>query len=128
MTYSVNNVSLTFTISEPASWIGYSLDGQTNVTITGNTTLTGLSSGSHSLIVYARDFAGNIGASEKIYFTIEVVSGPTPQIELFPITLIAIGEAVDVAITLGVVIYKRKGKTNASPALFKFQRENLGSK
>lgn len=39
MTYSVNNVSLTFTISEPASWIGYSLDGQTNVTITGNTTL-----------------------------------------------------------------------------------------
>ncbi|MGB9854631.1 MAG: NosD domain-containing protein [Candidatus Bathyarchaeales archaeon] len=128
-TYTVNNVSLTFTVSELVSWIGYSLDGQANVTITGNTTLVGLSNGSHTLVVYARDFAGNTGASEKIYFTIvimEAVSESTPQITSFPTAevMIAIGViAISIAIILGVVIYKRKGKTNASPPLFKIQRE-----
>ena len=73
-TYIVNNVSLTFTVNELTSWrppisYNYSLDGQANVTITGNITLTGLSDGSHSLIVYAKDTAGHTGASETIYFT-----------------------------------------------------------
>jgi len=70
-TYTTNSVSLNFTVNEPTSWIGYSLDGQANVTVTGNTTLSGLSDGSHSLIVYANDTAGNTGASEIVYFTIK---------------------------------------------------------
>jgi hypothetical protein len=68
-TYSQNNLPLNFTTDEPTSWMGYSLDGQANVTITGNTTLTGLSDGIHSLIVYSKDAAGNTGASETIHFT-----------------------------------------------------------
>jgi len=32
-TYSVNNVSLAFVVDDPTSWVGYSLDGQANVTI-----------------------------------------------------------------------------------------------
>ncbi|MEM3054857.1 MAG: hypothetical protein QXM52_04045 [Candidatus Bathyarchaeia archaeon] len=121
-TYTVNNVSLTFTVSGPVSWIGYSLDGQANVTITVNTTLTGLSNGSHTLVAYARDFAGNTGASEKIYFAIEVLSGPTQQIWSFPTILIAIGViTIGVIITFGAIIYKRKRKTKVFPALFKFQ-------
>jgi hypothetical protein len=39
-----------------------------NVTIAGNTTLTGLSSSVHNLTVYAWDEAGNIGSSETITF------------------------------------------------------------
>ena len=70
-TYGINNVSLTFTVSEPTSWIGYSLDGQANATITGNTTLSGLPDGSHNLVVYANDTAGNIGTSETVYFSIK---------------------------------------------------------
>ena len=70
-TYNVSSVPLTFTVSEPGSWIGYSLDEQANVTITGNTTLTGLSDGIHSLTVYASDLFGNIGSSSKVYFTID---------------------------------------------------------
>ncbi len=38
--YTVKDVPLTFTVNETASWIGYSLDGQANETITGNVTLT----------------------------------------------------------------------------------------
>jgi len=64
--------------------MGYSLDGQANVTITGNATLTGLAAGSHNIIVYAEDDDGNIGASERVYFTIEVVPEPNLQVEPFP--------------------------------------------
>src|SRR3990170_4337001 len=69
-TYTVNNIQLTFRVSEPTSWMGYSLDGKANVTITGNTTLTGLLDGPHSLTVYASDAAGNTGSSNMVYFTI----------------------------------------------------------
>jgi parallel beta-helix repeat protein len=84
-TYATTSVSLTFVVDEVTSWIGYSLDGQANVTITGNTTLSELSDGSHSLIVYAKDTAGNTGASEIIYFTIETEK----EEEAFPTWIIA---------------------------------------
>ncbi|MDH5770410.1 MAG: hypothetical protein OEZ25_03890, partial [Candidatus Bathyarchaeota archaeon] len=35
-TYAVADVPLTFTVSESTSWMGYSLDGQANATVTGN--------------------------------------------------------------------------------------------
>ena len=41
-TYATNDIPLIFTLSEAASWIGYSLDKQTNATILGNTTLKNL--------------------------------------------------------------------------------------
>jgi parallel beta-helix repeat protein len=68
-TYPTSSVPLTFTTNEPTSWIGYSLDDQANVTITGNTTLTGLAIGPHNVIVYANDTYGNTGSSDKVYFT-----------------------------------------------------------
>jgi len=73
-TYSTSSVPLASTVSELASWIGYSLDNQANVTITGNTTLTELSDGMHNLVVYASDIAGNIGSSSIVYFTIDSIS------------------------------------------------------
>jgi len=78
-TYTTSSVSLSFTVDRATSWIGYSLDGQSNVTITGNTTLTGLSDGIHTVTVYANDTAGNMGYSETVYFTVDTVS---PRIEI----------------------------------------------
>jgi len=69
-TYITTSIQLTFTVNETTSWIGYSLDGAANVTITGNTTLLSISYGYHNIIVYATDNAGNTGASETVYFTI----------------------------------------------------------
>lgn len=69
ITYVSSFVTLEFTINETASWIGYSLDNQANVTITGNWTLSGLSKGAHSVVVYANDTEGNMGASNIAYFT-----------------------------------------------------------
>lgn len=67
-TYSGKDIPLTFSVSEPASWIGYSLDAQANVTITGNITLQDVPDGSHHLIVYANDTSSNMGASCIVYF------------------------------------------------------------
>ncbi len=83
-TYSTSDVALNFTVSESALWVGYSLDGKTNVSITESTSqptysygsynyhvvLTGLAEGPHTLTLYANDTAGNTGKSETIQFTV----------------------------------------------------------
>lgn len=69
-TCTSTEVPLNFTVDENISQVTYSLDGKENVTILGNTTLTGLSTGSHNITLYARDVAGNTGASETVTFTV----------------------------------------------------------
>jgi hypothetical protein len=102
-TYGVSDIPLNFTLSEPTSQITYSLDGQENVTIAGNTTLTNLPYGGHNITVYASDLAGNVGNSETIAFTI---AKPEP----FPTTLFIAG-AVSVAVAgVGLLGYFKKRK------------------
>ena len=70
-TYASTCVRLNFTVEPEGTalaWIGYSLDGGANVTITGNTTVGGLSEGGHSIVVYARDSNGNMAASNMVFF------------------------------------------------------------
>lgn len=100
-TYPTSNVPLNFTVGEPTSWIGYSLDGSDNVTVTGNTTLSGLSTGLHNLTLYAADMYGNIGASETIHFSIEP----------FPTTLVVATSGLAVAIIgISLLVYFKKRK------------------
>jgi hypothetical protein len=73
-TYPSPDVPLTFTVSNGVSWMGYSLDGQANVTVGGNMTLTGLADGLHSVVVYANDTVGNMGASNLVAFTVNVTA------------------------------------------------------
>ncbi|MEA2089730.1 MAG: ABC transporter substrate-binding protein, partial [Thermoproteota archaeon] len=77
-TYDTTDVELIFTINEATDWIGYSLDGAANITITGDTTLTDLSLGSHNIIVYANDTDGYMSSSDILYFTVE--EAPPPEI------------------------------------------------
>jgi len=73
-TYSVDSIPLDFTVDETPSWMGYSLDGQANLTIGGNTTLASLLDGGHYVVVYANDTVGNMGASGTVYFTVDTTS------------------------------------------------------
>jgi hypothetical protein len=109
ITYLRGNLSLTFTVSEPTSWIGYSLDGQKNVTIEGNTILAGLFVGSHYLTVYANDTAGNLAASETLYFHIET-SFPTTLVVAVAIVTCVFGFGLIVNIVTG----KRKNNNQVS--------------
>jgi hypothetical protein len=105
-TYDTTDTPLTFTVNETTSWMGYSLDGQANVTVTGNTTLTGLSDGSHRLKVHAKDTAGNTGASETIYFSIEP----------FPYTLVVAAIVLIAVIGVGLLLYFVKVKKTTGKA------------
>jgi hypothetical protein len=71
--YATNSIPLTFTINKTASWIAYSLDGQANITITGNTTLTDLQDGWHNVTVYAKStcMCGGKEASCRVDFAVD---------------------------------------------------------
>jgi N-acetylneuraminic acid mutarotase len=105
--YNDSSVSLTFTVDKPASLMEYSLDGLDNVTITGNTTLAGLSDGVHNVTVYAKADNGNVGASETITFTVNNKQEP------FPTTVVAAVSGAFVAVVgFGLFWYLRKRNHN----------------
>jgi hypothetical protein len=109
-TYTSSNVSLVFTVNKPALWMGYSLDGQDNVTITGNITLSGLANGSHNVTVYAKGEFENTGFSATVTFTV------AKETEAFPIRLAVAAVIVVaalllvVAVGVGLSVYLRKRK------------------
>lgn len=103
--YSLGEVSLNFTVSRAVNWSGYSLDGQENVTVSGNTTIAGLANGKHNITIYAKDEFGNVVSSETRFFDIEV---PEP---FSTVPIVATLSASSVAIIcVGVFFYLRKRK------------------
>jgi hypothetical protein len=100
--YNTSDLPLNFTVNEAFSQVSYSLDGKENVTAAGNTTLTGLSSGAHNVTVYATDEAGNTGASETAYFSVEI---PFPVV---PVAAVSV--AVAAATAAGLLVYFKKRK------------------
>lgn len=104
-TYDTTNLPLNFTVNEPFYNPSYSLDGSQSVEIEGNTTLTGLTSGSHSVIIYAVDRAGNIGKSEAVYFAVSV-----PVLSFFSYSLVILPVGVVVILCLGLLVYFKRYK------------------
>jgi hypothetical protein len=101
-TYNTTDVPLEFTINEKSSRLEYSLDGQSNVTINGNTTLTWLPNGYHNVTVYATDEFGNTGVSKIIYFNVEAP---------FPTALVVAVSVVTITVVVAVLLlYFRKRK------------------
>jgi hypothetical protein len=99
MTYYSPEVLLNFTVSEKCSSVVYSLDGQENVTIAGNTTLKNLPFGEHKITVYATDKAGHTGASETFYFSVE---------DPFPTMPFTAGVGMMVVIGTGFIYFKKR--------------------
>lgn len=80
------------------------MDGRTNITIDGNTTLTGLTNGSHTLTIYANDTYGSTAAPQTVTF---VIAKPEP----FPTaTVTAVSVAVATFVVAGLLVYFRKRK------------------
>jgi nitrous oxidase accessory protein NosD len=107
-TYAAS-VPLNFTVSKPTSQMCYSIDGQANVTITANTTLTGLTDGMHNITVYATDRFGISGVSETVTFSIAQETEPEPQpAEPFPTTSFAAAVVSVAFVGVGLLVYFRK--------------------
>jgi len=74
MSYNMDRVELIFTLNEPSSLIRYSLNGQANVTIAGNVTVSDLPDDIYSVTVYAKDAAGNWITLEPAYFSVDTTT------------------------------------------------------
>ncbi len=99
-TYLTPYVHLVFAVDEEVSWMGYSLDFQENVTITGNVTLPELTEGVHNVIVFANDTLGFMGASERVYFTVVPVHDVAVVNVSLPYDNLFSGEVVNVNVTV----------------------------
>jgi len=106
--FNESSVPLFFTVDKQTAWIGYSLDGQDNVTISGNTTITDLPNGLHNVTVYARDEFDNMDASETISFSVAEEPEPFPT-ALVAVAFIASAAAVSAAL---LVYFKKRRATN----------------
>ena len=88
-TYHTDNIALNYNVDDVTTdscW--YSLDGGSNVVLTGcsNTTLSSLSCGNHHVVVYANDSFGRIG-SDDVYFYVNCAP-TTPTISFSPHSVI----------------------------------------
>lgn len=102
--YNTSSVTLDFGLDEEPSRVQCSLDNQENITLGGNTTLTGLPNGAHNITVYAWDLMGNAGASETTFFTVN-----TPE----PFPIVTVGAALVVILAVDCIVifvYLRKRK------------------
>ena len=110
-TYATNHLSLNFTLSEPPQWVGYSLDGQANVTIGGNTTLPGLNNGQHTVNIYANGTNGNFAPTQTITFTIDKPA-PFPTETVFGIVIIAIVAVIAFIVVSLLLLIRHRKTTN----------------
>ena len=65
-------LTLEFYTNKPLVWRGYSLDGGTNVTFSGNTTIPMPYNGPHSIQVFGNDSQGIMYQTEIRYFSIDL--------------------------------------------------------
>jgi hypothetical protein len=105
-TYSNSSVPLLFNVDKVVCWMGYSLNGEQNVTITGNDTITNLPNGLQNITVYANDTFGNMGCSTT-NFTVAVPHA-------FSFMLVAVVSVAVIVVFCGVMLlyfkkHKRKG-------------------
>ena len=96
-----SSAPLAFTVDKQVDWMGYSLDGQDNVTVTGNTTISELTSGLHNVTIYAIDTFGNEASSETITFSVALEFFPTAPV-------IAVSAAMVVVVGLSLLFYFKK--------------------
>jgi hypothetical protein len=102
-TYNTPSVPLILTLDKSNTQLSYSLDGLSNRTIAGNSSIAGLQNGNHNVTAYAQDSIGNKGVSETVFFNIDA---PT-----CPLVLIVVASVVTIGlIVTGVLVLFKKHK------------------
>jgi len=117
------DVEVKYSVNKDVSWLGYSLNGQDFIELSkedmveysvgpfalwrGNFTLSELPAGDYSLIVYAKDLADNMGASEAFQFTVGQETQPETE-QPFPTALIAYASVSVATVGAAILIYFKK--------------------
>lgn len=117
-TYNSTDIPLTFTVDQNLSKAAYCLDDKCNVTINGNSTLTGLTAGTHEVTVYAWNDDGAVGASGTFDFTVANLSSEVHQAsqpEHLELAIVALVLILSVAIAGFLLYLKTHRKPRPSP-------------
>jgi hypothetical protein len=104
-TYNENIIPLSF-VTEHVSQITYNIDGQDNVTISGNTTISSLSNGLHNITFCASDTFGNFGSPETINFTVAIAESKS----FLDVLVVVVSVAVLALVAAGLLVYHKKHK------------------
>ncbi|MCW4030100.1 MAG: hypothetical protein NWE92_10705 [Candidatus Bathyarchaeota archaeon] len=104
---STSEVPLNLTVSKAYSKIAYSLNGQQNVTVNANSTMSPLPAGEYNITVYAWDTAGNLGASETEYFSVAAIPPAAQAVEV-SLIVPAAGALLTAVVIVGVVLFFKK--------------------
>jgi N-acetylneuraminic acid mutarotase len=102
--YTSSNVPLTFELQVQGASLSYSLDEGGKVPLLGNTTLSDLDSGEHTVTIYTTDEQGNTSTLHSITFRVD---------STFPTELVIASIATAVALILvgsGLLVYFKKRK------------------
>jgi hypothetical protein len=122
-TYTINEVPLTWSCDEQKIVADYTLDLWSqvplyvyftlsgNASFPGNTTLTGLSNGTHTLTVNVITERGS--ASKTVHFTVSLETQLQP--EPFSTTLVTASIVVVAVISVGLFVYFKKSHRDKSP-------------
>ena len=120
-TYNTKEIPLTYIIDDPKYMVSYRLDPinvpmmDTPKLLYGNTTLSGLSEGKHTITVKAFDFDNGLYSKQTVNFTVDTTNPfPTPTVPEFPASL-AITFLTMIALAIVVVLMKFAYKRSPSP-------------
>jgi hypothetical protein len=108
-TYNTSQIELVFVAPSSSARIlnitftsfSYSLDGKPQIPISGNTTINGLSMGTHTLVVYGHT-GGGTERSQKVHFDVYISSA----------WIIAIPVILTIALSSGIAIVYIKKRRN----------------
>jgi hypothetical protein len=102
-TYNAPSVPLVFALDKSNTQLSYSIDGLSNRTIAGNSSIARLQNGKHNVTVYVQDSFGNKGMSETVFFNVDA--------PMFPLLPIVVASVVTIGLTAtGLLVYFRKHK------------------
>ena len=124
----LSSILLSFNCSDNFDWIGYSLDGNTNITITGNKVILVHEVGIHSVILNGIISEGMVIQSDLRYFFTYYQDSPPIQPEnlyVIPIFLTSIGIGVIGLLSIVLILSRRKNFMRTSTPVISYAKPQV---
>lgn len=111
---STSAIPLNLTVNKDYSKIAYSLNGQQNVTASGNSTIPHLAAGQYNVTFYVWDVAGNVGSSETVNFSVAETPNTTEEVNNSLLLPAAAVTSMVVVVSVGLLLYKKHCSAKAT--------------
>ena len=118
---------LSYTNTTNLNWIGYSLDGSPNITITGNKVIPFPENGVHSIILNGITSNGVLIKSELRSFTILLQDPyiPPENPYMFLIVYASIGIAIITLLSIALFLFRRRIHSRTSSTIISYEKPQL---